>query len=214
MSAVEEPINEPKPKKVPKAKKEPKAPKPKKIVWNIPAPRAAIRSTHWARHIYTMIKEANPALLQRDDIRDAYNHLVNFLILQRDSVITYPPAAHAKYRAGIQYDTLQSFSNSRTINLLPGQYAYGAEQFRAIVSTIYDAYLPLYQLIKDEVVPYMARIVKEKEYKDKKSGYTQSLNRLLEQQMKTIKQYQSTMSYMQKQIDEYTALLANLEKEQ
>jgi len=214
MSAVEEPNIEAKPKKVPKAKKEPKAPKPKKIVWNVPAPRAAIRSTHWARHIYTMIKEANPELLRRDDIRDAYNHLVDSLILQRDSIVSYPPTQHAKYRAGIQYDTLQSFINSRSINLLPGQYAYGAEQYRAIVSTIYDAYMPLYQLIKDEVVPYMAQIVKEKEYKDKKSGYTYSLNRLLDQQMKTIKHYQSSMSSLQKQIDEYTALLANLEKEQ
>jgi hypothetical protein len=204
MSSAEEP------KKQPKSKKEPKAPKPKKIVWNVPAPRAAIRSTHWARHIYNMIKEANPALLQRDDIRDAYNHLVNCLILQRDSVISYSPLSYAKYRQGIQFDSLQSFSNSRTVNMLPGQYAYSAEQYRTIVADIYAAYEPLYQLIKDEVVPYMARIVTEKENKSKKDNYTHSLNRLLEQQMKTIRQYQSTMADMQQHIDRYTALLAEL----
>ena len=57
----------------------------------------------------------------------------------------------------------------------------------------------------------MTQILKEKEYKDKKSGYTYTLNRLLEQQMKTIKHYQSTMAYMQKEIDHYTALLAELD---
>ena len=144
-------------------KKEPKA---KKVIWKVPMQRAAIRSTHWARHIYFMIKEANPTLLQRDDIRDAYNHLVNCLILHCNSVVSYSPRSYSKYYQGIKFDTLQSFSTSRTISLLPEQ---PAEQYR-VIEDIYAAYEPLYQLIKDEVVPYMARIMKEKEYKDKKNG--------------------------------------------
>lgn len=191
---------------VPMTKKEPKA---KKVVWNVPMQRAAIRSTHWARHIYFMIKEANPTLLQRDDIRDAYNHLVNCLILHGNSVVSYSPHLYSKYHQGIKFDTLQSFYTSRTISLLPEQHA---EQYRVIVEDIYAAYEPLYRLIKDEVVPYMAQIVKEKEYKDKKSGYTYALNRLLDQQMKTIKHYQSAMSTIQIEIDEYTARLTELDK--
>jgi hypothetical protein len=204
MSSSEEP-------KKPKSKKEPKAPKAKKIIWNVPAPRAAIRSTHWARHIYTMIKEANPDLLQRDEIRDAYNNLVNCLIAHRNSVISYSPYSYSKYHQGINYDTLQAFSSSRMISLLPeAQMNLPTAQFKSMVATIYAAYEPLYQLIKDEVVPYMAHIVTERENKSRKDNYTRSLNRLLEQQMKTIRAYQATMADMQHHIDRYTALLAEL----
>jgi hypothetical protein len=94
--------------------------------------------------------------------------------------------------------------------MLSGQILHTAEQYRTILADIYAAYEPLYQLIKDEVVPYMARIVTEKENKSKKDNYTHSLNRLLEQQMKTIKHYQTTMAHMQQEIDRYTALLAEL----
>ena len=56
----------------------------------------------------------------------------------------------------------------------------------------------------------MERILTERENKAKSASYTRSLNRLLEQQMKTIRQYQTTMSFMQKEIDRFTALLAEL----
>lgn len=194
-----------------KPKKEKKAPKPKKIVWNVPVPRAAIRSTHWARHIYTMIKEANPALLQRDEIRDAYNNLVNCLIAHRDSLMSYSPYPGSKYHQGINYDTLQAFSSSRIMSILPeSQLKLTPERFKSMVATIYATYEPLYQLIKDDVVPYMTRIVTERENKSKKDSYTRNLNRLLEQQMKTIRQYQTTMAFMQKEIDRFTTLLDEL----
>ena len=187
--------------KKPKALK-PKAPKPKKVKWNVPAAKSVIRSTHWARHIHAMIKEADPSLLLRDDIRDAYNQLVECLVLHRDNVQSHAPYSYVKYRQGIKFNTLEEFQMSRTIlTLQHAQLRITTDQYKSIVAAIYQAYEPLYLLIKDTVVSYMEQTLLQKKRKEDEERYKRTLTKLLEQQMSMIQKYQTSMSYLQREID-------------
>lgn len=193
------------------ASKKSKVPKPKKIKWNVPAANSVIRSTHWARHIHTMIKEADPSLLLRDDVRDAYNQLVDCLVAHRDTVQSYHPYSVVKYRQGIKYDTLDEFTLSRIITLLQNtQLRQTTEQYKAIVAIIYAAYQPIYALIKDTVVPYMEQTTLQKRKKEEEERYKRTLAKLLDQQMNLIQKYQTSMAYLQREIDVCNRGLASL----
>lgn len=193
------------------ASKKSKVPKPKKIKWNVPAAKSVIRSTHWARHIHTMIKEADPALLLRDDVRDAYNQLVDCLVAHRDTVQSYHPYSVVKYRQGIKYDTLDEFTLSRIITILQNtQLRQTTEQYKAVVAIIYAAYQPLYALIKDTVVPYMEQTILQKSQKEKEEHYKRTLAKLLDQQMNLIQKYQTSMACLQRDIDICNRGLASL----
>lgn len=186
-----------------------KEPKPKKVKWNVPPPKSVIRSTHWARHVYTMIKEANPELLKRDDIRDAYNRLMDSLIAYRSIVMSYAPYPSGKYRTGINYPSLQEFRRGRLFGVVQNTQTT-MEQFQVAVDAIYLVYEPLYLLIKDVVVPYMENTIREKNKKHEKEQCEKGLSRVIQNQMCATQRYHQQMASFQKDIDYYTKKLAEL----
>ena len=90
-----------------KHKEEQKVKKANKVVpkkkWNVPSLRNMPRSLSWARHIYTMIRECD--LLSREDMRDAFNHLVETLLSHNDVIRTSIPYRYRRYTHGIQLES-------------------------------------------------------------------------------------------------------------
>jgi hypothetical protein len=124
-----------------------------KLKWNVPRRHHAHRSLPWTRHIYSMIKEAAPALLQRVEICDAYNHLVNGLAGYSDCIYSYVPWYGARYRIGICIETLKDLTD--TCISSPPNPPFDRATYDAACIDIMARYTAIYQYIKADVVPYM-----------------------------------------------------------
>lgn len=137
--------------------------------WNVPNMNHS--TGKWAFYIYRMMYEANKDLCKRDDIRDAYNHLVE--VLESSHKVIVRDVMHIDYYNGIKIEN-SSFlpEGSVTINKLHCCSCfcrcgckcgcggstdklpyYKMSEYLAVL----DAYHPLYELIKADVIPYMER---------------------------------------------------------
>ena len=67
-------------------------------------PDKKIKTTRWAIHVYNMIKEARLDLLQREDVRTAYNNLIDCLRKYDGLLESYIPSKYSKYNSGIDFD--------------------------------------------------------------------------------------------------------------
>jgi hypothetical protein len=78
--------------------------KPAKVVpvsktWNAPTKHTSTPQTLFLKHIHALIKELSPELLEKEDIRDEYNSLVEYLSqFTRNEFITWPVRSHERYR--------------------------------------------------------------------------------------------------------------------
>ena len=61
-----------------------------------------MQSTRCIPHIYEMMKSANPTLLEREDVKKAFNDFVEFLIKYNDSFESTKPTKHNKYTSGVK----------------------------------------------------------------------------------------------------------------
>jgi len=190
-------------KKVALSKKESK---PKKVKWNKPSQK--IKSAHLAIHIYKMINEADPTMLDREDIRDAYNHLVDRLVEYRDIIQTYSPSARYKYTRGFNYGSLAEFQQSHYISLNVNVYNIEYNQIKA---RIYEAYRPLYEMIKHTINCYMGQKADEQSKKEELKQYKKKLAEIQKKQMKMIQKYQNWMALYQGRVDQLTENIAKLE---
>ena len=99
-----EKVEKPKKEKVPKAEKAEKPKKEKVDKYNgfkVPA-RTGPSSTRCVNHIYDMIKEAAPTLLERDDVRTAFNNFVECLRKYDTEIESWVPPKYNRYSIGIK----------------------------------------------------------------------------------------------------------------
>ena len=81
-----------------KSKKTTKKPKaPKNHGFNVPSKIVCPRSAVVCRYIYEIISEASPALLEREDVRNSYNHLVTYMTDMINKFWSYVPGKNNKY---------------------------------------------------------------------------------------------------------------------
>jgi hypothetical protein len=118
------------------------------------------KSTPWGYHVYHMIKEAKPELLEREDVRQAYNNLIDCLRKYEGQLESWAPNRYHKYKIGIK---LAPYEHSE-LQSIPARFF---EEYHAInnpdlklklkeqAEDIVNSYIPLYDLIKRDVVPYM-----------------------------------------------------------
>ena len=101
----------PKKEKVPKAEKAEKPKKEKVDKYNgfkVPA-RTGPSSTRCVNHIYDMIKEAAPTLLERDDVRTAFNNFVECLRKYDTEIESWVPPKYNRYSIGIKIDETNKY---------------------------------------------------------------------------------------------------------
>jgi hypothetical protein len=174
---VEEPLNDVEPKKKRGPTKKKKEPVPEKKACRVPKLRTPHKSTLWALHIYQIIKEFAPILLEQEAVIDAYNVFVDRLLTHDDILETYVPSRSLKYRSGIIYEKL-TFKRYLDGNI-PGHFKDENDLWRfpelkekhaRIVEDIKSAYKPLYDLFKREVVPQIEKKLHEERVKRSSPG--------------------------------------------
>jgi hypothetical protein len=182
--------SEPKAMKAVKAVKAEKAEKPKKekkVKLNLIPRSQRNHAMGWTYHIHKIIKEAKPALLNDPRIILAFNHLVDVLLQHNAHIITTFGVAHyTKYTSGINITDVESLKTGCRVRLnsvffdkdnhryvIRSEY-YGRHEIKTpeqqvMEQTIYEdvlkAYLPLFDLIKQDVIPFMEQQAKANEAK-------------------------------------------------
>jgi hypothetical protein len=137
-------VKEPKVKAVKAVK--PKKEKPKQC--EVPSRNSKVESIRWARHVYEMITEAKVEIT--DEIIDLYNHLVN--TLKKFNMSTGCPPKQIRYDYGICLELTQYSLRGTYIHF---DHSVSSVEKETAYKEIMTAYQPLFDLIKDIVVPFM-----------------------------------------------------------
>jgi hypothetical protein len=116
---------------------------------DIPTKRSPITSTRWMRHVYEMMVEANVTIT--DEIIHAYNNVVKCL-KKYTQMSTSTPLKSLRYQDGIEL--ILSEHSIRGI-FMHFEYTIPYDTRKVICQEIMEIYIPLYELIKDTVVPFM-----------------------------------------------------------
>jgi hypothetical protein len=181
--------------KTQKAEKEEKAEKPKKekkVKLNLIPRSQRNHAMGWTHHIHKIIKEAKPALLNDPRVVLAFNHLVDVLLQHNAHIITtFGDSRYTKYTSGIDITDIESLKKGCRVRLNSvffdkdyNRYVIRSEYYgrhdvktpeqQAMEQTIYEdvlkAYLSLFELIKQDVIPFMeqrAKAMKEKQNSDR-----------------------------------------------
>ena len=199
-----EKVEKPKKEKVPKAEKPKKEKVDKYNGFKVPA-RTGPSSTRCVNHIYDMIKEAAPTLLERDDVRTAFNNFVECLRKYDTEIESWVPPKYNRYSIGIKIDETNKYSNLKGLTCrFKNEYsAYNNPEIKKKLTDdiiiILNAYKPLYELIKRNVVPYME--VKEWELKSKKD--IDVYHKYMEKLERDVKTYEQCVNQTRKTICEY-----------
>ena len=146
-----------------------------KLRWNVPNRRTQPQNM-WPKHIYTIIKECNPAFLQRTDIHAAYQHLMEGLLLYAPRIMrSYEPYKDDKYKKGIHIQVIEELiaESISTYN------AVSRQEFQVAATDIMTRYSVLYELIKHEVVPYMERKNREAKVAKETKNHEKNLQRCI-----------------------------------
>jgi hypothetical protein len=152
-----------------------------------------------------MIKEAQLELLQRDDVRTAYNNLVECLRKYDGLLESYIPSKYSKYNSGIDFDYIANgvaVFNCHPFRWIPdsnyadSQRDENRKKKIEFIVEIEKAYTPLFDLIKRDVINYMK--LKQHEINSK---YTiQRLHYQMEKVERSIKMYENRVTDLYKEM--------------
>lgn len=159
-------------------------------------------STKCVGFIYQMIKEANDTLLN-EDVKKAFNNFVDCL-LQYD-IYSW---IDKQYTSGIaikEYDnTYLVYDNMKAINcrFKYDNASYNSETKKKLTeecSIVLQQYIPLYDLIKHDVVPYM----KKKQWEISSKRDIENYHRLIDREEKIIVHYENMIRQSRSRMCEY-----------
>ncbi len=144
-------------------------------------------------HMYEMIKEAAPDLLNREDVKKAYNDFVA-MCRTYDRLESWIPSKSYKYRQNIKLDNKYAHEyyvfkglNFRWPNLYNiMNNPVTKEDIINDTNKILNSYIVLYDLIKRDVVPYMER----KEWERTKDKDIEEINNQIARCEESIKAYE------------------------
>ena len=123
--------------------------KVEKLKMDIPTKRSPIMSTRWMRHVYEMMVEANVTIT--DEIIHAYNNVVKCL-KKYSQLSTSTPSKSDRYKVGIELKLDEHYIDGIFLHF---EHTTPYDTRKIISKEIMEAYMPLYVLIKDIVVPFM-----------------------------------------------------------
>lgn len=173
--------------------------------WNVPGKANAPRSLTWARHVYLMIRECSKAcnnrLLENEEARLAYNHLVHVLTECGGVIRTGTPFKRFRYSRGIDINDISCY-----IHCLPNVPEDGTWS-----ATIRIAYQPLYEHLKYTVIPYMDEIRLQKQKEIDIVQYRAHRDRAVHKMMKLTEDYEKKANVLRQKMERYQAYLDQLE---
>ena len=118
-----------------------------KLVFNVPGEYSSLA---WANYIYKLIKGANKDFLKNQEISITYNNFVKCLDTNSYRFQTWVPLVKYKYGFTL-HDNIESFCG------IPGRFMINSSStdIETCIHEIVNSYMPLYNLVKDEVIQYI-----------------------------------------------------------
>jgi hypothetical protein len=126
---------------------------------------------NWPAHIYELLDELCPHLLLCDPVIKAFYKFINSLEKYKSEHYTYYYTKRNKYVSGIILKPDTSGIHIGRIYGMPIHFRIQNTSIENMITNyIYENYLPLYELIKDDLIPAMEKkeCEVEKEVKEKK----------------------------------------------
>ena len=131
-----------------------------------------------------------------DDVREAYHRFTECLTAHAADIRTTAPMSHDKYERGIVLsDDIHASRHGIRDYVRMGPHVT-SDGRAVILRAIYDAYYPLYLLIKDTVVPYMQRIAQKRQDDYNTAVYSRALTKVIEDHQKLVHNYQLQEEYL------------------
>jgi chaperonin cofactor prefoldin len=176
--------------------------------FNVPPFRKTPINIKYCLYIYNMIKEANPSLLESDDVKNAYNNFVE-CCSKYDRLVSITIVGSEKYHRKIQ--PLDDDKYNDPFKGLPLRWKYRVAARHPITMTNFEeededtkkiiaTYMILYELIKRDVVPYMEIKAWEKTSKEYIQYYNESIMRL----EGDVKKYSGKLEKLDIQVKKYS----------
>lgn len=180
--------------------------------FTVPDKRGPLRA---CVHMYEMIKEAKPELLDREDVKKAYNDFVA-CCQKYDTLESWIPSRSYKYTQNIKLNepNTNQYYIFRGLNFRwPYMYnTWNDPVIRAKIirdtEDIINHYIVLYDLIKRDVVPYMEL----KEWERTRSKTVESFNDQIARCEDNIKGCERSIKELHKQIEKYRETICELAK--
>ena len=169
----------------------------------VPSLRTEIKSTLWARYVHSIIEEFEPALLLREEVIDAYNAFVDCLAKHNDVFESWVPSKTYRYKVGIVYEKL-TFDRYMDESI-PGRFKNEdhvwrreelREEHKNIVREMKEAYKPLYDLIKRDVIPPLEKMVHEIRVKRWAPSYKRDIEDIQRYITKEEERHQAAMDHL------------------
>jgi hypothetical protein len=165
-----------------------------------PSLRSASRATPWARHIYMVMFETNPALCEVPEIILAYNDFTEALEQCEGLIITHIPYGIRRYNTGIlpHKNGPAEMYNIRLMDMA------GTPKNRERLAHLFDLYTILFSYISSEIIPYCnKRLVEHHDLimKKRSEHRIQKLHRKMKQTTDT---YMKQMAAIQAELDRET----------
>lgn len=188
----------------------------KKHGFNVPL-KSGPKPTKFCYYIYTMIKEANPSLLEKDEVKTAYNNFVECCKKYNENLVTWSPEGYYKYQRNIKPLEVLNSRFPEPFKGLPMRWTYDTRrtiyndttgQLQTYEDDIMNYYMPLYELIKRDVVPYMETKEWERTSKKDVELLTSKIQKLEEE----LKKYTEKFENIQKLIYKYACEALELQK--
>lgn len=174
------------------------------------------KTTKWAVFLYDMMKEANPELLLNDQVKIAYNNLVDCLIKYDGILESWAPSKYNKYDKYTNGIVLKKDSYSELMGI-PARWQYTWQQqndpiirpkMKTDSQNIIDTYTVLYELIKRDIVPYIE--LKHHDIKGKKD--IEYYHNMMEKLERDIKAYEQSIENTRKTLCEYAQKALKLQE--
>jgi len=166
-----------------------------RTAWKVPPARSNFR---WARHVYTMIHESG---CKTDEVREAYHQFMDRLMENETYIRTSAPFSHDKYERGIVLsDDIHASRHGIRDYVHMGPHVT-SDRGANILRSIYDAYYPLYLLIKDTVVPYMKQMTQKRRDDYNTALYMRALSKAVEAHQKLVTNYQQQELYLRRHME-------------
>jgi hypothetical protein len=187
-------------------KREQKVVEKKKTTWHVPPARNVLRSLPWARYIYGLIRKhhrvCGSGLLQCEDMRLAYNHLVKVLTEHSHQLRTCTPLGPYWCLRGVHISELKHY-------IIPIHTASMDE----LIAIVTSAYSPLYTMLCDNVIPYMERVVKERRKMRDVKTYQRLRAKYVRKMMILTARYERDAAYLREQMEYCQDRLNRIETE-
>jgi hypothetical protein len=184
----------------------------KKTSWCVPPQRNTVNAIPWARHIYTMIRECDRNLLQREDMRTAYNHLVEVLTHHSNEIRTSLPYHRVRYETGItmKFEKHGYHGSANITHFVHGMTHVSQERYYTLLDIVIEAYLPLYAMLKDTIVPFMERKVREKRDEMNMKSYRRRRDTYVKKMMRLKARYENECAYLSSQMALYQSYMDHI----